>query len=156
MLFRRHPYPTALIVRPSPIALPNTARRGSVVCRVHVEMSNGARFSGRISANTPLLKTELSNMSTLVLSRALTPADDGTGTWTITATDSDGQSASINISFTIAAAVAPVFSGWPASVNLPDTAPAGMVVASGTIMNSDGSAFTGTVGVGNAPLTFMP
>ena len=103
-------------------------------------------------------------MSTLILSRALTSADDGSGTWTVTATDADGQSASIQIAFTIsppAVQQAPVFTGWPPSVTMPDNSPAGAVVASGTIMNNDGSAFTGTVAMvdqnGNAaPLTFQP
>lgn len=102
-------------------------------------------------------------MSTLVLSRDLTSADDGTGTWTVTATDADGQSASITIAFTISAPTvqqAPMFSGWPQSVALMDNATAGSMVAEGSITNNDGSAFSGNVVVvdqaGNtAPLTFQ-
>jgi hypothetical protein len=55
----------------------------------------------------------------------------------------------------------PEFSGWPSAVILADNSPAGTVVASGSIVNSDGSAFTGTITItdatGNlAPVTFQP
>ena len=99
-------------------------------------------------------------MSQLVLSRALTPADDGVQTWTITATTADGQfSAQLVITATIAPPVPaegpPVFSGWPTAVNLVDNAAAGSVVASGTLLDSDGTPFNGTVDVGSAPLSFV-
>ena len=99
-------------------------------------------------------------MSQLVLSRALTPADDGVQTLTITATTADGQfSAQLVITATIAPPVPaegpPVFSGWPTAVNLVDNAAAGSVVASGTLLDSDGTPFNGTVDVGSAPLSFV-
>ena len=55
----------------------------------------------------------------------------------------------------------PVLLGWPSSVTLPDNAPAGTIVASGFVVMSDGSPFTGTVTiideVGNpAPVIFQP
>jgi hypothetical protein len=51
----------------------------------------------------------------------------------------------------------PVFLGWPSAVTLPSNSPAGTVVASGFLVMSDGSAFTGTVSVGNqAPIIFQP
>ena len=98
-------------------------------------------------------------MSTLVLSRALTPADDGTGTWDIVATTADGMfSATLTITYTITPAVPaegpPIFSPASMAVSLPDNSAAGMTVWTGTLTNSDGSAFNGTVSVGSAPLTF--
>jgi hypothetical protein len=128
-----------------------------------IEMSDGSTFRGTLQFSTTLLKKEFLTVSTLVLSRALTSADDGTGTWTVTAVPADGsQSASIQIAFTIAAPVEgpPVFSGWPTTVMMADNAPAGTVVASGTLTDAGGTAFTGSVSMvdqnGNsAPLTFV-
>ena len=100
-------------------------------------------------------------MSQITLSRDLTAADDGSGSWTIVATTADGQfSANLVITYTIAPPVPaegpPVFSGWPTSVNLTDNMTAGTVVASGSLLDSDGTPFNGTVDVGSAPLVFTP
>ncbi len=59
-----------------------------------------------------------------------------------------------------AAEVRPVFLGLPSTITLPNNSPAGTIVASGFLVNSDGSAFTGTVMItdeaGNpAPLTIQ-
>ena len=98
-------------------------------------------------------------MSQITLSRDLTAADDGTGAWNIVATTADGQfSATLTITFTISPPVPaegpPVFSGWPTSVSLTDNMTAGTVVASGSLLDSDGTPFNGTVDVGTAPLVF--
>jgi hypothetical protein len=100
-------------------------------------------------------------MSTLALSRNLTSADDGTGSWTIVATTADGQfSANLVITYTTSPPVPaegpPIFSGWPTAVTLTDNMLAGAVVASGTLTDSDGTPFNGTVNVGGAPLVFTP
>ena len=100
-------------------------------------------------------------MSTVVLSRALTSADDGTGTWDIVFTTADGMfNATLSIVYTITPAAPaegpPVITPATMTVSLPDNSAAGMSVWVGTVTNSDGSAFNGTVNVGGAPLTFTP
>lgn len=157
---RHHAYPI-LTVEPSSVRLLNTAKRRTYVATATVRMSDGSKFHGRITTSTPLLRTRFFNMSTLVLSRNLTSADDGTGSWTVVATTADGQfSANLVITYTIGPPVPaegpPVFTGWPTAVTLTDNMLAGAVVASGTLLDSDGTAFDGTVNVGGAPLTFMP
>ena len=100
-------------------------------------------------------------MSTVVLSRALTSADDGTGTWDIVFTTADGM---FNKTLAIATRSPRRFRPrgrrssprTTATVSLPDNSAAGMAVWTGTVTNSDGSAFNGTVNVGGAPLTFTP
>ena len=151
------PHIVKFTAAPSYVRLLDTARRRTLVSRLTVTMSDGSRFRGRITV-PPLLKVGFF-MSTLTLSRNLTSADDGTGSWTVIATTADGQfSANLVITFTISPPVAaegpPVFSGWPVSVQLTDNMLAGAVVASGTLTDSDGTPFNGTVNVGSAPLVF--
>ena len=101
-------------------------------------------------------------MSSLVLSRALTSADDGSHQWTVTATQG-GQSVQAVLAVSIVPAVLPhpvSITLDPASVSLPDNSPAGMMLSTPTITMSDGSTFSGTVDVtdenGNpAPVTFQ-
>jgi hypothetical protein len=100
-------------------------------------------------------------MSTLTLSRDLTAADVGTGTWAIVFTTADSQfTAEQDITFTISLPVPaegpPVLTGWPTAVTLTSNMTAGTVIASGMVTDSDGTAFTGTVSVGSAPLVFTP
>ena len=122
--------------------------------------SDGERFRGSIRFPA-ILRSEYFHMSTVVLSRALTSADDGTGTWDIVFTTADGMfNATLSILYTITPAVPaegpPVITPATATVSLPDNSAAGMAVWTGTVTNSDGSAFNGTVNVGGAPLTFTP
>lgn len=160
MRYRHHPSIKSITVTPTPpLRISDKAKRGTVVGLVSVQMSDGSQFRGKVSISTHLIRVR-NSMSQLVLSRALTPADDGVQTWTITATTADGQfSAQLVITATIAPPVAaegpPVFSGWPTAVNLVDNAAAGSTVASGSLLDSDGTPFNGTVDVGTAPLTFV-
>lgn len=159
MLHRRRPTIVSISADPPSVRLSDRARRGAVVTRIHVRTSDGSPFRGTLRLSTTILRSEFLHMSTLVLSRALTPADDGTGTWEVVATTADGTfQATLSISYTIAPAAPaegpPVFAPPSAAVSLADDSAAGTSVWSGTLTNSDGSAFNGTVSVGTAPLTF--
>jgi hypothetical protein len=161
MRSRHHPSIKSIIVTPTPpLRISDRAKRGTVVGLISVQMSDGSQFNGKITISTHLIRVRNLLMSQLVLSRALTPTDDGVQTWTITATTADGQfSSQLVITATIAPPVAaegpPVFSGWPTAVSLADNAAAGSLVASGSLLDSDGTPFNGTVSVGSAPLTFV-
>jgi len=158
MFGRRHPHIVKFTATPSYVHLLDTAKRRTFISTLTVTMSDGSRFRGSFKVPS-ILRMGPFTMSTLTLSRNLTSADDGTGSWTIVATTADGQfSANLVITYTISPPVAaegpPVFSGWPSAVTLTDNALAGAVVASGTLLDSDGTAFDGTVNVGTAPLVF--
>ena len=63
--------------------------------------SDGERFRGSIRFPA-ILRSEYFHMSTVVLSRALTSADDGTGTWDIVFTTADCMfNATLSIVYTI-------------------------------------------------------
>jgi hypothetical protein len=128
-------------------------------------MSDDSQFNGQITTNGPLKLEHNIIMSSLVLSRALTSADDGTHTWTVTATQ-NGVSVSAALTVTIIPASS---TDTPSGITLnptniaelPDTSPAGTMLTSVAIAMTEGTMFAGTVGVVDetgaaAPVTFMP
>jgi len=155
-----------LRVTPASVRLLDNTKRDAPIAVITARMSDGGLFLGRLSIDSDLvyLKRRSFLMSTLNLSRALTPADDGSGSWKVTATDADGNSASVTIAYTIVSAQAPVFANFPAAVTIPDNSPAGfnLLPANATLANNDGSAFTGATTVVNADgspatlVTFTP
>ena len=88
-------------------------------------------------------------MSNLLFTRDLTPADDvSDAMWSFTFTTADGKNnvvVGLTVSITSVVEGPPLVSGWPAAVTIPDTAKAGSILASGSVTNSDGSPFTGTL-----------
>jgi hypothetical protein len=106
-------------------------------------------------------------MSQFAFTRALTPADDvANAVWTANAVTADGKftaplTFTVSIAPPIAAEGPPVWSGWPSAVAFSDLSPAGTVFASGSLTDSDGTAFTGTVTMTDAngnpvPVAFTP
>ena len=166
--FRRRPVPVRIALVPSTVMLYDGASAGAVVTIVQITMSDGSRFSGTVVIGLtlstffhhPPLKWDPA-MSSLVLSRTLTSADDGVFTWTVTATQ-NGASVSASLAVTISATppVPTTISLNPAVVSLVDNAAAGTLVSTPTITMSDGSDFSGTVTIVDvasntpAPVTF--
>ena len=159
MFFRRHRGIRSIIVTPTPLIISDRSRGGSVVAHITVQMANGTPFRGFIVVRSHLfVATRYYTMSQLVLARDLASTDDTqSGSVTITAVTADSQfTATQVIPFTIAppmpAEGPPIFAGWPASMALADNMKAGAVAASGTLTNSDGSPFNGTVTVSGSDL----
>ncbi len=98
-------------------------------------------------------------MATIVLSRDLTPADDGQHTWTFTFTQS-GVNVAVSFPVSITAPPALSVSLDPSSATLHDTAKAGDLLTTPTFSGGDGTAITLSSAVdenGNpAPVTFNP
>jgi len=103
-------------------------------------------------------------MSTIILSRDLTPADDGMHTWTMNATQ-NGVTVSAVFMVTIVSGtvqVVPVsITLSPNSASFPDNTAAGTLVTTPSIIMSDGSVFAGTFAATDetgaaAPVTFQP
>jgi hypothetical protein len=91
------PVPVAVILTPSSGTQVDTASSGTFLCSISVTMSDSSTFIGILSENGAF--TQISG-STLVLSRSLTGADDGSYTITVTATQ-NSVSASAPFALTV-------------------------------------------------------
>ncbi len=76
--------PVSITVTPPVVSLPDNTLSGAVVASISITTSGGSPFSGTL-AITPPGFLMISNQ-TVVVSRNLTPRDDGTRELTITAT----------------------------------------------------------------------
>jgi hypothetical protein len=146
------PVPTSVTLTPASVSLPDNSPAGTAASTATVAMSDGSAFAGMltIGANNMVALAR----STVALTRALTAADDGAHSFLITATQNAGTaSAALALNVTAGAAPPPspptvIITVTPNTPQIPDTTSAGAVVATYTVMMSDGSPFVGTVGFG--------
>jgi len=86
-------------------------------------------------------------MSIIVLSRDLTPADDGMHTWTMSATQNGVTVTAVFMATIVAGQMQVIPTSMtlsPASGSFPDNTAAGTQVTVPSIVMSDGSVFAGT------------
>jgi hypothetical protein len=81
--------PTGVTFNPNAPSLPDNAAAGTTAAVVSVTMSDGSQFSGTLSASPPSL-FGISG-SNLVISRALSSADDGPHACSVTASQNSGS-----------------------------------------------------------------
>lgn len=138
--------PTTVTLTPTAAPLPDNAAAGTVVDVVSVAMSDGSVFSGSFAAS-PAGTVAMSG-NQLVLSRALSPADDGAHQWIVSATQ-NGVTVSGIIQVQITATPSAV-TFTPTTASLPDNSAAGTTVAAVSVSMSNGSAFSGTLAASTA------
>jgi len=124
-----------------------------MVSAAAVTMSDGSKYGGTLQIAPATTLLVVSGM-TVITGRSVAASDDGTHAMTVSAS---GKSAPLNVTVNAAAPPpppppppppAPIPTGIvlsPANPTIPDTAPAGALVASVTVTMSDGSAFKGSL-----------
>lgn len=139
------PTPKSVTLTPTSASPLDNAASGAMLTTVSVAMSDSSAFSGTISIGANSM-AGISG-SNVVLTRALTSADDGVHTLTITATQ-NGAPASAALSVNVMPQLmqaTEVITFTPAAPTVPSSTSKGSKVASFTVKMSDGSPFTGTV-----------
>jgi hypothetical protein len=100
----RQPTPIRVAFTPSSASLPANSSANAPIAVITVTMSDGSSFVGSLTASpSSVVKT---SGSSLVLSRALVPADVGSYQWSVTASTNAGQ-ASGTIQVTVTAVAPP-------------------------------------------------
>ena len=92
--------PMSVMFNPPAPVVANNSASGTSVTAINVTMSDGSQFAGTLNAS-PSSLVAISG-SQLMLSRAVTPADDGAHTCSVTATD-NGSSVTGNVMMQVAA-----------------------------------------------------
>ncbi len=125
--------PVTVTITPSSTVVRDDSTAGTVLANFSVKMSDGSVYGGTTTSSNALISISGAN---LVLSRDLTPADDGVTTTTVNASTCVAYPAAISFS--------------PTSVSVPDDSTTGTILATVSVTMSDGSPFAGTITSSNS------